>query len=170
MSRRTFPVNASPTGLLWQTALRQACLAATSRQSSARPGAQVARCLLPAHPIGVGLARTFVRTRLARQSLPHVGADIELVVSELVTNALRHGLPGAPAPLRRRHPQFLVVHMDECLMVAVTDPVARPPAPCQPDSIMESGRGLHLVEALSDAWGWIPLTGPSKMVWAGFSS
>jgi hypothetical protein len=35
-----------------------------------------------------------------------------------------------------------------------------------PDRTAESGRGLQMVDALSDVWGWSPVTGRGKAVWA----
>jgi hypothetical protein len=35
-----------------------------------------------------------------------------------------------------------------------------------PDRSEEAGRGLQMVDALSDVWGWSPVTGRGKAVWA----
>jgi hypothetical protein len=35
-----------------------------------------------------------------------------------------------------------------------------------PDRSEEDGRGLQMVDALSDVWGWSPVTGRGKAVWA----
>jgi hypothetical protein len=35
-----------------------------------------------------------------------------------------------------------------------------------PDRNEEAGRGLQMVDALSDVWGWSPVTGRGKAVWA----
>jgi hypothetical protein len=51
-------------------------------------------------------------------------------------------------------------------MLAVTDPSAEPPMPRAPDSARESGRGLQIVGALSYVWGWSPIEGHGKAVWA----
>lgn len=68
----------------------------------------------------------------------------ELVVSELVTNAIRHG---------RTAPHLLLVLAGECLRIEVTDAgsggaVRRHP---RPEDV--GGRGLFLVDAISDRWG-----------------
>jgi hypothetical protein len=52
------------------------------------------------------------------------------------------------------------------VMLAVTDPSAEPPTPRAPDSARESGRGLQIVGALSYVWGWSPIEGSGKAVWA----
>jgi hypothetical protein len=44
------------------------------------------------------------------------------------------------------------------------------PAPRTPGSLAETGRGLHIVGALSDRWGYTTPTGTGKVVWALFYS
>jgi hypothetical protein len=51
-------------------------------------------------------------------------------------------------------------------MCAVLDPSASAPVLRMPDRTAESGRGLQMVDALSDVWGWSPVTGRGKAVWA----
>jgi anti-sigma regulatory factor (Ser/Thr protein kinase) len=81
--------------------------------------------------------------------------DLALAVSELVTNAIRHG--GDPVTLE-------VVPDGDGVRVEVTDgsPDLRPgrePAP------LETGRrGLWLVDAVCRSWGWHPVDG-GKCVW-----
>ena len=81
--------------------------------------------------------------------------DLALAVSELVTNAIRHG--GAPVTLT-------VLPTDDRVRVEVTDgsPELRPaPAPAPMDT---GRRGLHLVNAVCRAWGWHEVDG-GKCVW-----
>jgi hypothetical protein len=52
------------------------------------------------------------------------------------------------------------------LMLAVIDASDDAPNPRQPDWIRESGRGLQIVDALSSVWGWSPIDGHGKAVWA----
>jgi hypothetical protein len=54
-------------------------------------------------------------------------------------------------------------------MCAVADPSPRPPEPKDPDYLAESGRGLHVISALSDRWGYTVPTETGKVVWALFS-
>jgi len=49
---------------------------------------------------------------------------------------------------------------------AVVDPSNEAPVPKQPDWSGESGRGLQIVAALSHVWGWSPIAGHGKAVWA----
>jgi anti-sigma regulatory factor (Ser/Thr protein kinase) len=75
--------------------------------------------------------------------------DVRLLVSELVTNAVRH------ANLSSRDAIDLVVHLaDTALRVEVRDPGGGfvPSAP-SPDPARPSGWGLYLVAELADRWG-----------------
>ena len=51
-------------------------------------------------------------------------------------------------------------------MLAVIDASDDAPTPRQPDWVRESGRGLQIVNALSAVWGWSPIEGHGKAVWA----
>src|SRR5215207_8791411 len=110
----------------------------------------------PNTPGSVTSARRFVRERL--DGAPREVADaITVMTSELATNSIRHaetefevGIDRTPAAIR----------------VEVTDggegePVVREPEPAAP-----SGRGLYIVEQLSDDWGIRPARGgDAKTVW-----
>jgi Histidine kinase-like ATPase domain len=52
------------------------------------------------------------------------------------------------------------------VMLAVIDACDDAPAPRQPDWVKENGRGLQIVQALSSVWGWSPIEGHGKAVWA----
>jgi anti-sigma regulatory factor (Ser/Thr protein kinase) len=91
-------------------------------------------------------------------------ANTALVVSELVTNAVRHGhVRGRLVELR------LVYDLEKAVTVEVSDAGDRrlpPTAPCPADvALAESGRGLALVAAFSDAWG-VRDRVVGKTVWA----
>jgi anti-sigma regulatory factor (Ser/Thr protein kinase) len=93
--------------------------------------------------------------------------DITLVVSELLTNALRHGLPGC-GDARPQRPVWLgLLQPGPCVLCAVADPSKAAPAPQAPGSLAETGRGLHIICALSDQWGYAP-SDTGKVVWAMF--
>jgi anti-sigma regulatory factor (Ser/Thr protein kinase) len=86
--------------------------------------------------------------------------DLRLLVSELVTNAVRH------AGLRRGDRIRLVVRVgDRDVRVEVHDPgrgfARRPPSP---DPARASGWGLYLVEELADRWG-VDCAGRGTCVW-----
>ncbi|MEO3870002.1 ATP-binding protein [Nonomuraea sp. B12E4] len=111
--------------------------------------------LLPSVPSGVGKARSLVRTELTGWAPQQAIDDCLLIVSELVTNAVRHG--GSAYALR------LEVREDR-LYGEVFDPGDGVPQQRSPDIDAISGRGLQIVAALSDAWGVTPGDG-GKTVW-----
>ena len=57
-----------------------------------------------------------------------------------------------------------------CLLCAVGDPSRKPPVLKYPGALAETGRGLHLVGAFSDNWGYTALGDLGKAVWAIFST
>jgi Histidine kinase-like ATPase domain len=115
-------------------------------------------------------ARHFVRELLTCWGLSDLAEDAELIVAELVGNAVRHGMRtsspmtarGASAPALRL---CLLRRLGE-VMLAVTDPSDEAPVPKPPSADGESGRGLQIVGALSYIWGWSPIEGNGKAVWA----
>jgi anti-sigma regulatory factor (Ser/Thr protein kinase) len=120
---------------------------------------------LPSEVASPGIARHVTKDTLARWSLGHFYDDAAVVVSELVTNAIRYGLcPEARDPLR-----LVLVRYEYQLVCMVTDPADTAPRMQEPDWVAETGRGLHIIEAMSRAWGWTPLLGGGKAVWASFS-
>jgi anti-sigma regulatory factor (Ser/Thr protein kinase) len=119
-------------------------------------------------------ARQFVRELLTRWELGYLCDDAELIIAELVGNAVRHGLPAGRQiiPLGRESTAIrlcLLRRIGE-VMLAVTDPSDEAPAPKAPSADGESGRGLQIVSALSYVWGWSPIEGNGKAVWAVLKS
>ncbi len=97
-----------------------------------------------------------------------LGNDVGVVVSELLTNALRHALPG-PAGLAAAAPiRIGLLHPGPCVLCAVADPSDQVPILREPDYLAESGRGLHVIASLSDRWGWTTPSSDGKVVWATF--
>lgn len=127
---------------------------------------------LPARPESVRRAREFARATLCGWSLDIVAEDVELVISELVTNALRHALLHVQRsePLESCPIRLSLIRADAYLMCAVADPSSAIPLRREPDYGAQTGRGLHLVEAFSRSWGWTPLHGAGKIVWAMFQT
>ncbi|MFI1168381.1 ATP-binding protein [Streptomyces sp. NPDC020801] len=137
-----------------------------------------ASCALPARYEAVREARQFTRRTLDQWELGDRFDDVCLVVSELVTNALRHALP-APSAIPRaceQGPEVSPVRLhlmrwSERLVCAVRDPSQDSPVARETDDFSaESGRGLFLVDSFSDSWGWHPMAGGpgGKVVWALF--
>lgn len=113
----------------------------------------------------VRVARDLFRATTRDWGMSHVTADTELVISELLTNAVRH----APVPANRSEPQGLEVvamRRNAQFVCAVRDHSDALPAPREPDFMAETGRGLHLVASFSRAWGVIPVYPRGKYVWA----
>ncbi|MEU0285347.1 ATP-binding protein [Streptomyces sp. NPDC006147] len=136
-----------------------------------------ASCALHARYEAVREARQFTRATLDQWHMGDRFDDVCLVVSELVTNALRHALPaGAPRSAAPEPPVRLhLMRWTGRLVCAVRDPsddspVTRDPGDLSDDCSAESGRGLFLVDSFSDSWGWHPLAGAlsGKVVWALF--
>ncbi|GII89150.1 ATP-binding protein [Sphaerisporangium siamense] len=106
-------------------------------------------------------ARDFTVTTLRAWGLGELSYDARLVISELVTNAVRHA--GEPTRVR-------LLHRATHLVCAVADPTDRPPVVTDADQYAETGRGLRLVESLSCSWGWRVFEGRGKLVWAAFTA
>jgi anti-sigma regulatory factor (Ser/Thr protein kinase) len=120
---------------------------------------------LPAEVESPKIARSVTKATLAAWSLGDFYEDAAVVVSELVTNAIRYGLGRSPQDAL----QLVLVRYECQLVCMVTDPADTAPAMQEPDYVAETGRGLHIIEAMSRAWGWTPLLGGGKAVWAAFS-
>ncbi len=107
-------------------------------------------------------ARARWRTRLAALTwgLPGLADDAELLVSELVTNAVQASDGRAGAVVRLR-----LVADHESLVLAVWDGGDGLPARCEVGPFEPGGRGLMIVDALSSSWGAYA-TVPGKCVWA----
>ncbi|MFL5996723.1 MAG: ATP-binding protein [Streptomyces sp.] len=117
-----------------------------------------AKWTFPADPGAVRAARTAVRGRLAAWNLDGLADIAALLVSELVTNALRHAT--GPIGVRLVRPGAV----DGVLLVEVSDPLPDPPRERVAALDDESGRGLQLVAHAAHRWGTRPgVTG--KTVW-----
>ncbi|MFE2424228.1 ATP-binding protein [Streptomyces hokutonensis] len=114
---------------------------------------------LSSTPRGARLARLLATEQLRAWGLPLDPA--RQLVAELATNASTHGrIPG-------RDFRLMLCVIDNTLRIEVTDTRGDlPPRPQDPTQDGESGRGLLLVDALADRWGWSPGRRPRKTVWA----
>ena len=103
-----------------------------------------------------------VRHSAVRALSDHADADMaELVISELASNAVAHA--GCPCALR-------LYALNQCLLIQVEDssndqPVMGPP---MESNLGGSGRGLQIVQALSDSYGVERRRPRGKTVWALF--
>jgi anti-sigma regulatory factor (Ser/Thr protein kinase) len=118
---------------------------------------------LPNDATAPGSARHAVRATLTRWRLPALVDSCMLTVSELVTNAVRHGLPPLGLVIRRRK---------GAVRIEVSD--ARPEPlqtlnRTQPEVSEESGRGLAIVQAVTDELGSEHIPGDGKNVYASWN-
>ena len=89
-------------------------------------------------------------------------------MSELVTNALRHALPASGETQQRRPVRLGLLQPGPCVLCAVADPGRTVPVAKEADVLAETGRGLHVVSALADLWGYTTPSDKGKAVWAMF--
>ncbi|MEU7059333.1 ATP-binding protein [Streptomyces sp. NPDC046197] len=105
-----------------------------------------------------GHIRRIVRSCLSEWKLAELTDPVELAVTELVANVVRH------VPDRRC--TLLVVRQTAGVRVEVTDGSPRLPAtPAEVSSEAECGRGLLLLDAVVDRWGVDPRPAGGKTVW-----
>ncbi|EGX57249.1 regulatory protein phosphatase [Streptomyces zinciresistens K42] len=116
---------------------------------------QVAEWDLPADPAAVADARRTAARQLAEWGLEDLAFTTELVVSELVTNAIRY----AAGPIRLR------LIKERALFCEVYDGGATAPHLRHPRTTDEGGRGLLLVSQFTQQWGtrFVP---EGKIIWA----
>jgi anti-sigma regulatory factor (Ser/Thr protein kinase) len=118
----------------------------------------VATLELPHDTRAAGIARRFVEEN--SDHLPsELVEDAQLLVSEIVGNAVRYGRPDITLRVRLHPPGIGVEVIDTG--GALPQVPGEPPPPTQP-----SGRGLLIVDALATAWGVSPNEPPpGKVVW-----
>jgi Histidine kinase-, DNA gyrase B-, and HSP90-like ATPase. len=113
---------------------------------------------LPCEPESARRARTLVSAALHAWGLEDLAESGTLVVSELISNAVAH--------TRCRLTRVTIARVgNNTIRVAVADTSRQVPRMLTPTGHSGSGRGLFLVDALSDRWGY-DLQRASKVVWA----
>ncbi|WP_432498079.1 ATP-binding SpoIIE family protein phosphatase [Kineococcus gypseus] len=122
------------------------------------PGSRESQVELPGDTRAVAAARAHLRTTLDRWGLVRVADEAELVVSELVTNAVLH--TGSGAALTVRHDP-----LSARLCLGVDDASTSHPLPRGAGEESLSGRGMHIVDVLAERW-WVSPRGDGKTVWA----
>ena len=125
-----------------------------------------ATCTLGTHPESVKTGRDFTRVTLGLWDMRALTDVAELVVSELVTNALRHGVPTARRRASDHCVRLRLLAQAPFVMCMVADPGHGIPVLQDSDLAAESGRGLTVVEACCVRWGWHLLDEGGKVVWA----
>jgi anti-sigma regulatory factor (Ser/Thr protein kinase) len=110
-----------------------------------------------------GCGRAWTQALLREWRLARLADTAQVVVSELLTNAVL-----ASSGLDRAAIQLSLASDRERLLIFVRDFDPGAPAPRHASDDDETGRGLMLVEAISDRFGWHRATDgtPGKVVWA----
>ncbi|MEV6399711.1 SpoIIE family protein phosphatase [Streptomyces sp. NPDC051907] len=119
-------------------------------------GHQVAVWELEANPEVVGRARAAAAAQVVEWGLDDLAFSTELVVSELVTNAIRYA-PTGPIQMR--------LIRDQTLICEVSDTGHTSPRMRHAGSDDEGGRGLFLIAQMSQQWG-TRYTPTGKTIWA----
>jgi anti-sigma regulatory factor (Ser/Thr protein kinase) len=91
--------------------------------------------------------------------LAYLVPDVQLVTSELATNALMH---------TRRPFTLSLDHFERAVVVTVQDGSPLVPVMRVPDTLDSHGRGLYLVDSISHDWGVAEETDGAASVWASF--
>jgi anti-sigma regulatory factor (Ser/Thr protein kinase) len=179
-SAQLAPANAADWPWL-QSAIDMASLASETwsagvGQSRIRPRAlpKVATRTPAMTPQSVTTARAFTLRTMLRWGAADRSHDVAGVVSELLTNAFRHAVQqpiDMPWPEEPGRVRLGLLSVGYIVLCAVADPSRQAPVLRQPDWLDESGRGLHLVDSLSDDWGFCAVAHhPGKVVWATFTT
>jgi anti-sigma regulatory factor (Ser/Thr protein kinase) len=136
------------------------------RVPSCPDGGEPAEVAIPISVEAPGVARSVIAESLADQVAPSVLETALLLVSELVSNSVRHsGVPEGEHVVVRVHLWAEGVHLE------VEDPGRDGViAPRSPDVLGGGGVGLHLVQTLSDRWGVVRAAQGPTCVWAQLPS
>ena len=111
--------------------------------------------LLPPRPSSAGIAREVLSWQLHEWHIESLCEDASVVVTELISNAIRHAATDV---------ELKIVHLPHVLRLEVRDGSAQKLRRRASHEDDEGGRGLHLVDALTDRHGVDP-EGTGKRVW-----
>ena len=112
---------------------------------------------LPAQPVSSLLGRRFAVSALPPDADEDAEESVAMVISELVSNAVRHAHDDV---------DLTVTDEEDGTRVAVTDDDDREPTLSRQDEELESGRGFTIIDAIADETGVAPRPRGGKVVWA----
>jgi anti-sigma regulatory factor (Ser/Thr protein kinase) len=112
---------------------------------------QLIAFMLPSTPESVPMARFHIRAALGVHQLDEYADDAAIITSELVTNAIQHACGDGTGTVKVT---LLRVWNPEGVTVVVSDCSREGPATRTAPDGSERGRGLRIVDELSDCWGW----------------
>jgi anti-sigma regulatory factor (Ser/Thr protein kinase) len=128
---------------------------------------------LPAVPASVPSARQHARSLLREWQMEGLADTAELLVSEMITNAVRASAPaeekqrGTGEEPRARRMRLQLTSDRHSVLIQVWDADHRLPVRQDAEPDAEAGRGVLLIEALSVQWGfYVPDGQDGKIVWA----
>lgn len=124
-------------------------------RSRALPEDRIARWSVPSEPSAVSAVRAAAERQLEQWGLDELAFTTELILSELITNAIRH----AAGPITVR------LLLDRSLICEVTDTSSTSPHLRYAATTDEGGRGLFLVAQLAEHWG-TRYTSAGKIIWS----
>ena len=153
------------------TYMWNACASTSTRRSWPLSSGTPPLAALPTVP---ALARLFAHATLHTWHEDSLAQDAELIVSELTGNAVAASsdTDGRPVYVDGRMPVIWVYLLTDGvqLLIKVFDQAPGIPVLREAAEDEEIGRGLILVNAIADKWGWKPAKGqPGKVVWAQMS-
>ncbi|MGI5350784.1 SpoIIE family protein phosphatase [Streptomyces sp. CA-250714] len=119
------------------------------------PSSRIAQWEVPSDPEAVAPVRAACMSQLTEWGLEETAFTAELILSELITNAIRYGAP--PITVR--------LLCDRCLTCEVSDSSSTAPHLRRATTVDEGGRGLFLIAQLAQHWG-TRYTPEGKTIWA----
>ncbi|MFC8922991.1 ATP-binding protein [Cellulosimicrobium sp. NPDC057127] len=122
-----------------------------------------AECSLAAVSSSIATARRWATAQTNGHGAPvRTVSAVELGTSELVANAIQHA--GSQTAIRLR-----IHSRPRALRLEVHDGSADAPRRRPGRAGLAGGHGLHILDQITNDWGWEHATGGGKLVWASFS-